>query len=1118
MSIINQSRYFMKRTILAVTALFLLAFAFAQEKGTTGTTPAKADLGTEARLMRFPAIHGDQVVFSYAGDLYTVSSKGGLARKLTNDPNGYEMFARFSPDGKNIAFTGQYDGNTEVYLMPAEGGTPVRLTYTATLGRDDISDRMGPNNIVMTWKDNENVVFRSRKQSFNDFKGQLFLANIKGGLSEELPLPCGGFCSYSPDKSKLAYNRVFREFRTWKYYKGGMADDIWIYDFKTKTVEDITNNPAQDIFPMWAGDKIYFCSDRDRIMNLFVYDLKTKETKKVTSFTDYDIKFPSLGDNAIVFENGGFIYVFDLATEKAQKIDIRISNDVITGRDEMKDASKFINSSSLAPDGKRVSFDARGDIWTVPAKTGITRNLTQTPGIHDRDVAWSPDGKYIAFISDLTGDNEIYIMKQDGTEAPVQITKDADTYRFGPMWSPDSKKLLWADKLLRLQFVDIGTKEVTLVAQAKDWEFSDFNWSPDSKWIAYARPERTAATKIFLYELSSKNTSPVTDGWYDCGNPSFSSDGKYLFMTSNRDFTPTYSWTEWNHIYQDMTKVYFITLAKKTPSPFAPEDDEVAVKSEEKPAAEAKPEKGEEKKGGEKPAEAKAEVTVTIDLDGIVARVVALPINAGSYFNVNAIGDNVYYIKGAERGERPSLMTFNLKDKKETAVGEFNGYEISADQKKMLVTSQGKFAVIDLPKGKTEVKDWADLSNMKVTPELKAEWSEIYHEAWRQMKYFYFAPNMSGVDWPAIQKKYEPLVPYINNRHDLNYILGEMVGELSTGHTYIEGGDRPQPKRIKEGLLGAKLSRDASGYYKIDMILKGENWTKDTRSPLTDLGVDVKEGDFIIAVNGKPTKDMKDIYESLVNTAGDQVELTVNSKASPEGSHKTIVVPIDDEAQLYYYNWVQNNIKKVSDATNGQVGYIHIPDMGPEGLNEFVKHFYPQLAKRALIIDDRGNGGGNVSPMIIERLAREMTMIETARNTSSRPGRLDMEWGPKVLLIDNYSASDGDLFPYQFKKLKLGTVIGMRTWGGVVGIRGGIPFMDGGTMRRPEFAPYDNEGKEWIIEGHGVEPDIMIDNDPAKEYAGEDQQLNKAIEVVLDQLKSWPKELPPPPPYPDKTK
>lgn len=1066
----------------------------------------------EARLLRFPAIHGNQVVFTYAGDLYTVDQSGGLARKLTSDENGYEMFARFSPDGKHIAFTGQYDGNTEVYLIPSEGGIPKRLTFTATLGRDDISDRMGPNNIVMTWKDNENIVFRSRKQSFNDFKGQLFISNINGGLPEELPLPCGGFCSYSPDHSKLAYNRVFREFRTWKYYKGGMADEIWIYDFKSKQTEKITSNIFQDMFPMWHDDKIYFLSERERPTNLYCYDQKTKETKKLTDFKEFDIKFPSLGDNAIIFENGGFLYTYNFASLATVKLNIRIASDFNTGRSQMKDASKFINTFSLSPDGKRIALGARGDVWTIPAKSGITKNLTGTPGVHDRDVAWSPDGQWIAYISDRTGEDEIYILKQDGSAGPVQITSNADTYKYAVAWSPDSKKLLWADKLLRLQYADIDSKAITLVDQATSWEFTDYSWSPDSKWIVYTFPNRRITSRIFLYELATKAKTAITDTWYDAGGANFSSDGKYVVFTSNRDFNPTYSWTEWNHSYTDMTKVYLITLAKSTPNPFAPENDEVGAKTD-------KETHGCKDKESKSDSAAKKSFTIKVDPDGIIDRILALPIEAGNYNNVNCTGNNVYYIRGGRAGRQSSLMDYNLKDRKENALGDFSLYEISADNEKILIGEHNKYAVVDLPHGgKIEIKDWVDLSNMKTMVDVKAEWNQIYHESWRQMKYFLYAPNMQGLNWPEIQKKYEPLLPFVNNRNDLNYIIGEMIGEISIGHSYVGGGDKPSPVRIKMGLLGAKIERDASGYYKIVRILKGENWTSEARSPLTEVGVDAKEGDFIIAINGKSTREMNDINEAMINKADIQVELTLNAVASDAGVRKVIVVPTDNEAGLFYYNWVQNNIQKVSDATNGEVGYIHIPDMGVEGLNEFVKHFYPQLSKRALIIDDRGNGGGNVSPMIIERLNREMTMINMARNTEAAPGRLEMQWGPKCILIDNYSASDGDLFPFQFKKLKIGKAIGKRTWGGVVGIRGTLPFIDGGMMMRPEFAPYDTDGKNWIIEGHGVDPDIEVDNDPAREYAGEDQQLNKAIEQMKEELQSWPKELPAMPPFPDKTK
>ena len=1108
----------MKNIIFTLIAFLLLGLTYAQD---------------EARLLRFPAIHGNQIVFTYAGDLYTVAKTGGVARKLTNDSEGYEMFARFSPDGQNIAFTGQYDGNTEVFLIPAEGGVPVRLTYTATLGRDDISDRMGPNNIVLTWRDDGNIVYRSRKQSFNSFKGQLFLINKEGGLSEELPLPAGGFCSYSPDKSKLAYNRIFREFRTWKYYRGGMADDIWIYDFKSKETENLTNNPAQDILPMWKGDKIYFCSDRDRTMNLFVIDLKTKETKKLTNYTNYDVKFPSMGDNAIVYENGGYIYIFDLGTEQSAKLDVRIANDFITGRNQLKDASKIINSFTISPDGKRLGFDARGDIFTVPVTSGVTKDLTLSSGTHDRDVAWSPDGKYLSFISDQTGEDEIYIMNQDGSEAPIQITKNADTYKYFPIWSPDSKKLLWSDKMLRLQYVDIDTKEVVIVAETKEFEYRDYTWSPNSKWIGYTQPAQRGESKIFLYELGSKKATPVTDGWYDVGDPSFSTDGKYLFFTSNRDFNPIYSWTEWNHAYNDMSKIYFVTLAKSTPSPFAYENDEVEVEDEgrgtkdegrgTKDDGRGTKDEGRETKDegrGKKDEEKDKKDTdkeIIVDLDGITGRTVALPVEAGIYWGLTPVDDNIYYVK-SKRGEQPGLYLFNLKDKKETELGDYGNYEIASGMKKMVLEKGDKYAVIDLPKSKITVKDWVSLSNMKIMVDLQAEWNQIFNESWRQMKYFFYAPNMHGVDWDAIRDKYAPLVPYVNNRNDLNYIIGEMIGELNVGHSYVSGGDKPKPERIKLGLLGAEISRDKSGYYQIDEILQGENWSKENRSPLTELGVDVSKGDYIIAVDGISTKEMRDIYQSLVNKAGIQVELTVNDKAGPDGAHKTIVVPVEDESQLYYYNWVQENIRKVDKATNGEVGYIHIPDMGPGGLNEFVKHFYPQLTKRALIIDDRGNGGGNVSPMIIERLRREAVIMRMARNTGPVPGRIPFLWGPKICLIDHYSASDGDLFPYQFKQLNLGKLVGTRTWGGVIGIRGSLPFIDGGELRKPEFANYDFKENKWAMEGVGVEPDVWVENDPAKEYAGEDEQLNKAIELILIELGNWPEELPDVPPFPDKTK
>lgn len=1065
----------------------------------------------EARLLRFPAVYDQNVVFTYAGDLYTVPLEGGVARKLTSDVDGYEMFARFSPDGKHIAFTGQYDGNTEVYLIPSEGGIPQRLTYTATLGRDDVSDRMGPNNIVMSWRNDDDIVYRSRKQSFNSFKGQLFEVSKDGGLSEELPLPSGGWCSFNEDGTKMAYNRVFREFRTWKYYEGGMADNIWIYDFKTKETINITNNDNQNIFPMWHGDKVYFLSDRDRTMNLFVYDLNTKTTSKVTNYTNYDIKFPSLGNESIIYENGGYIYNYSINDGTTSKVNVIINNDLTTGRDELKDASKMINSWAISPDGKRVVFGARGDVYTVPAKSGITRNLTESSGVHDRNVEWSPNGKYISFISDRTGEDEIYIQNQNGKEEAIQLTSNSDTYKYNPIWSPDSKYLLWGDKMGRLNLIDIETKEIKKVDESDSWEIRDYSWAPDSKWIAYTMNYTHGVNRIFIYSLESGITMPVTDTWYTASQPTFDSDGKYLFFSSARDFNPIYSRTEWNHAYRDMSKIYFITLQKSTPSPFEPKNDEVAVKEEKK--SDDKPNKKE--KGKSEDTE-KPEFSVKIDFDGIIDRVIKLPVKAGNYWSINAIGDNVYYNQWISGGKGASLMMYNLKSEKETNLGSVGSYVISADHKKMLVNVKGKYAVINLPKSKVKPSDFLDLSEMKVMVNLKEEWTQIYNESWRQMRDFFYAPNMHGMDWPAVKEKYEVLLPYVNNRNDLNYIIGEMIGELSVGHAYVSGGDKATPERINLGLLGAKISKDKSGYFVIDEILKGENWTKGSRSPLTEVGVNASEGDYIIAINGKSLKEVDDIYSLLVDKAGKKVILTVNSKPEEKGSHDEIVVPISDESGLYYYTWVMENTEKVNKATDGQVGYIHIPDMGPGGLNEFVKHFYPQLNKRALIIDDRGNGGGNVSPMVIERLNRELTLYGMSRNNDVNTKPREMMTGPKVLLLDNYSASDGDLFPYQFKKLKMGTLIGVRSWGGVVGIRGSMPIIDGGDLRRPEFAPFDENGN-WVIEGYGVDPDIVIDNDPAKEYAGEDEQLNKAIEVILEQLKEY-KPLPEIPDYPDKSK
>ena len=718
------------------------------------------NLPNTTRLLRFPATNGQQIVFCYAGQLYTVAKDGGVARRLTSGP-GYSSFPRFSADGTQLAFTSQYDGNTEVYVMPAEGGAPKRLTTSPTLGRDDISDRMGPNNLVMTWENTKPlIVFRSRGRSFDDFIGQLFSVGLDAELPQQIPVPRGGFVSFSPDDSKMAFNRIFREFRTWKHYRGGMADDIWIYDFKTATTENLTDNPAQDICPMWGPDnRIYFISDRDGRMNLFSIDLTTKELKQLTNFKDFDIKFPSIGKDAIVFEEAGYIWRYDLASGKAVPVPIEIKEDFASGRHAFVDASKHIQSVNLAPDGERVIVVARGDLFSAPKREGTARNLSKTSNAHERDAIWSPDGKWIAYNSDATGENELYIRSQDGTGQPTQITSGADTYYYQPVWSPDSKKLLWADRLQRLRYVDVTTKAVTEVDQNKWGEIQSYNWSPDSQWVAWARPEQNDLPRIYIHSVANKKQTPVTDEWYAATNVVFSDDGKYLLFASARDFKPTFGDQEFANIYLDMQRIYLVTLAKDTEPPLGPRSDEVG-KAEEK---RAKEKEGEEKKAEEKkspsaspktsPAEVKPKkpVVVKVDLDGIHDRISGFEIVPGNYSDIRMIDDRVFYIRRTVadqetdeddqdqdgRDRKGHLCAYSIEDRKETVLGDINAYQITADGKRMLVKIKKDYAIIDLPKDKLETKDHElKLAGLDMQLDRRAEWNQIYFECWRQMRDF----------------------------------------------------------------------------------------------------------------------------------------------------------------------------------------------------------------------------------------------------------------------------------------------------------------------------------------------------------------------------------------------
>ena len=1027
----------------------------------------------EGRLLRFPTTNGTDVVFSYAGDLYKAPLSGGEAVRLTSHV-GYEMFARFSPDGKTIAFTGQYDGNTEVYSIPATGGAPVRLTYTATNARDDLGDRMGPNNIVMGWNpDGKTIIYRNRIGS--GFEGKLWTVPAAGGMSAAVPLPEGGFCCYSPDGKKLAYNRTMREFRTWKYYKGGQADDIWIYD--GKSVTKITDNPAQDIMPMWIGDEIFFISDRDHWMNVFVYNTKTGATSKVTDFKEYDVKFPSTNGKLIVFENGGYLYKLDPATKQYAKINISLNAEGVYARSENLNVSNLITGRSISSLGDRLAVTARGEVFTVPVTPGVTRNITHTPGANERGAVYSPDGKYIAYISDRTGETEVYLYDTAaGTTA--QLTKANDTYIRSLFWAPDSKCLLYTDRQNRLVRLGIPDGAKTVLMTNPESEFRGIVFSADSKWIAYTKPAANEFSIIYLYNLDTRKEIQVTEKWYSASSPLFSTDGKYLIFNAERDLNPTYSSIEWNYAYSNMGSLYIAMLAADTPSPMLPKDGT--------PAAEKKaPEK---KDGPEGPA------PVKVDADGLSARIVKLPVGSGFFRPVYCDGKTLWY-------SSRSLTSMDLATGETTDLGNF---QMTVVGSKALLSERNSIGVADIPRGKPRIEKPVDFSHLVADVDYEKEWAQIFDEAWRAFRDGFYLENMHGIDWPAMKKKYEVLLPYVKCRLDLNYVIGEMIGELTSGHAYVSPGRYTKPERIDMGMLGAELTRDKSGYYKIGHILQGANYSASLRAPLAEPGLNVKEGDYIIAIDGVPVTTTDNIYSLLVGKANVLTELTVNGKASENGARKIVVKPTADEEPLYHYEWVIKNIEYVEKKSGGKIGYIYIPDMSAEGLNEFARYYYPQLDKEALIIDDRANGGGNVSPMIIERLLRSpyrMTMQRGSTMTSKVPE--GTFYGPKVCLINKYSASDGDLFPWSFKANNLGELIGTRTWGGIIGISGSLPYMDGTDIRVPFFTNYDSKTGEWIIENHGVDPDIWVDNDPILEQKGIDQQLDKAIEVLLGKLKDY---------------
>ncbi len=1080
------------KSALALLLLILPAAAMAQTK-----------------LLRFPDIYGDKVIFTYGGDLWTAPATGGTSTRLTAHP-GVEVFAKFSPDGKWVAFTGQYDGDEQVYVMPATGGEPRQLTYYPAKG--PLPPRWGYDNQVYGWSgDGKYIIFRSQRDSYALPISKLYRVSVDGGAAEPLPMPEAGSGDYSPDGTKMVYSPRTRDFRTEKRYGGGQANTLFIFDLKTSDTKRISEGVRANRDPMWISNTIYYDSDRDGHFNLYAYDVPSGKTTQVTTNKLWDVRWPSSDNQSrIVYELNGELQVFDSKSRNSTPISITVPDDGLNRRPTRINVAGNMENYDLSPKGERALFAARGEIFTAPIEKGATRNLTNSSGAHDKSPSWSPDGSRIAFISDRSGEEEIYVIAQDGSTPAEQLTTGGKAMRYNPQWSADGKLIAFSDKDGKVFVVTIADKKVTEVVDTKRGRITDYVWSPCGNFLAFSKGEENGFSAVYVWNAADGKLHKLTDELFSAFNPAWDAAGNYLYYLSNRDYAPQISSIEFNYALNRETSIYATSLRKDVKHPFPPESDEVAITKE----------------GGDKPkADAKPSTELVIDFEGIGQRVARAPLTADNYGGLSAnngyliygVGPAFYYGRAPDR--QPSLRLFSLKDRKETTLVEnAGGFAISGDGSKLLVSQSGQYFLYDAnPQGERTKKpvSTAGLMYDRVPTE---EWNQIFNEVWRRYRDWFYVTNMHGYDWEKLRDQYRPLLKYVAHRSDLNYVIGEMISELTVQHAYIEGGDFNIPPRPRVALPGARFELDkAAGRYRIAQIFEGQNEEDIYRSPLTEIGVDVKVGDYVLAINGEELKANDDPYRLLRNRADNPVQLTVNSTASMTGSRQVSYRPITDESNLVYLGWVNANRRKVSEMSNGRIGYLHVPDMGGPGIREFIKWYYPQLNKEGLIVDVRANGGGNVSRMLIERLRRKLLGVNYARNVDEgNPYPDGVFLGPMAAMLNENSASDGDIFPYMFREAGLGPLIGKRSWGGVVGISNRGPLIDGGGVSVPESALANPKG-EWVIEGYGVDPDIEVENEPKELLAGRDQQLERTVQEVMKKLQGKKVQLPPRPQAPVKT-
>jgi tricorn protease len=1045
------------------------------------------DQGTA--LLRYADIHYSKVTFVYGGDIYVGDIDSGKSTRLTAHI-GTEMFPKFSRDGNQIAFTAEYSGNRQVYIMNLDGSGVKQLTYYNDVGA--MPPRGGYDYRILDWSpDNTKVLVRANRLPWGKRMGQPYWIPVDGSLAEPLPVPETGGGMLSPDGTQYVYTPIDREFRTWKRYRGGRAQDVWVYDLTNNTSKQLTTHRATDYQPVWVGEDIFFLSDRDYYINLYQYQ-NGSEPKQITKHQPYDSLWASAGPKSIVYENGGHLWRYIPTTAQSEQIKIRVEGNPEHLLPSFKDASKNIESMSISHNGKRAIFSGRGEIFSVPAKNGITRNLSNTPKSREISVSWSPDGKSVAYLSDKSGEYEVYMRRGAGLGKEERLTSDGKTWRFKPVWSPDSKKLAFFDKDQILWSLDVKSKKLTQLDQAERNDIQDYTWSPDSQWLAYTKLEDNGFGSIWVVNVKKAKPKQLSSSMTHEAEPQFTPNGHYIVFLSNRDYNLAFSSYEFNYLYVDATRVYAAQLNAKSPALYPFQSDEVlAVKP--KDIADAK--------------------SISIDFDGFAERTIALTNESANYSNLQTNDSHVFVNLSANGSQALKAISLSKADSSVTVDDGIGSFVLSHDGTKLLAQKGGKYSIIDAKPGQKFADGILDLSNMQVKVDPKTEWQQIYVDGWRVFRDWFYDPNIHGMDWNAIKDKYQPWIDAAAHRSDVDYAFGEIGGELNAGHIYVNYGDQPSATRRDTGLFGAQISEHRSGYFKIEKIFKGENWHKDFRSPLTEPKVKAKDGDYIVAINGVMTNSVNNIYELMENTSNKPIELTLNSKPKQKGSWTTIVTPIASETNLRYLNWVLERAAMVDKLSNGRIGYAHLPNTAIEGNRELFKRFVPQIGKDAMIIDDRYNGGGFIPDRMIEMLSRTTMNYWKFRGHKPQATPLIAHDGPKVMLINGYSSSGGDALPFYFRQKGLGKIIGTRTWGGLIGISGNPQLVDGAQLFAATFRIMDPAGN-WVVENEGVEPDIKVIDRPELIAKGRDPSLERGVEELLKQLKQNPRKTVKVPPAP----